>query len=303
MSPSFTIIDDRDSSSVTYSGTWSLGGTEHEHSDTVSSSVTPGDKISVLFDGTAISVYGTFDASSNGVRTSYAIDGGPAATVVSPSSGKDSYQQLFWQSNAVPSGSHTLVVKMVSVNRNAGDGEGTVWFDYFNVTSDASTSSSSASASSPSASSVSTTVGKKTRNSALMGGVIAAVVFVIIAAAAFFLLRRKRRRGQGYSAVYSAPSSTQPYLLQDTTYLAGSMRSSEIQSTGKFRSPASSSPSPSSFAPSSFPPPSPAESKRRQHPSAPGGSGAIQHLDSGARALDPAVPAPPVELPPVYTPV
>ncbi|KAJ7660170.1 hypothetical protein DFH06DRAFT_1193923 [Mycena polygramma] len=166
---------------------------------TVSSSVTPGDKISVLFDGTAISIYGTFDASSNGVRTSYAIDGGPATTVLSPSSGNDSYQQLFWQSDTVASGSHTLVVKMVSVNTNAGDVEGTVWFDYFNVTSDASTSSSSASAFSPSASNGSTTAGTKSPNYALIGGVIAAVVFVIFAAA-FFLLRRKRRRAQGYYA-------------------------------------------------------------------------------------------------------
>ncbi|KAJ7347246.1 hypothetical protein DFH08DRAFT_1080311 [Mycena albidolilacea] len=205
----FTLIDDRDPS-VAYTGTWVPGGTTHEKDGTVSSSVKAGDHFSLPFTGTAIAVYGTFDASSAGVKTSYAIDGGSLITVTSSSSGSDSFQQLFWQSPAMPDGSHQLVVTMVSVNK-AEDGEGTVWFDYFNVTTDAVSPSSSstppsATASSPQDSGAALTT-KKTSHGALIGGVVAGVVtFLLLGAACLLFLRLRRKRE--YAATSGGTSSS-----------------------------------------------------------------------------------------------
>ncbi|KAF7351878.1 Amidohydro-rel domain-containing protein [Mycena venus] len=163
---SFSLIDDRDPK-ITYTGTWNLGGTPNEYNGTVSSSIKVGNHFSVPFTGTAIGVYGTFDSSSAGVETSYEIDGGPTTTVTSRSSGKDSFQQLFWQSDPVGTGPHTLVVTMVAVNTNFQAGEGTVWFDYFNSASS---------------------------HAGLIGGVVAGVVVLILAAGLLFLYLRRRRK-------------------------------------------------------------------------------------------------------------
>ncbi|KAJ7234757.1 hypothetical protein B0H12DRAFT_1327620 [Mycena haematopus] len=230
----FTIIDDQDPT-VKYTGTWSVGGTTHEHDDTVTSSVVAGNNFLVPFTGTSIAVYGTFDASSAGVRTSYAIDGGTPVTVTSPSSPNDSYQQLFWQSDAVSSGAHNLVVTMVSVNSGDGDGEGTIWFDYFNVTSAVSTSNTSnpasnptssasqsashttgssstgSSSSAPSSTSTGTAVaGGSSKHTSVIAGVIVAVIVVILVAGAVF--RQRRRRAAQYFAapVLSPPPNGRP---------------------------------------------------------------------------------------------
>ncbi|KAJ6598184.1 hypothetical protein DFH09DRAFT_54413, partial [Mycena vulgaris] len=238
---SFIIIDDRDPT-VTYKGTWVVGGTTHEHSGTVSSSVAAGDSFTVPFTGTGITVYGTFDSSSAGVKTSYAIDGGSATTVTSPSSGKDSFQQLFWQSDAVPSASHNLVVTMVSVN-NVGDGEGTIWFDYFNVTSAAFVPSSSAptslstanaskntatttSASPASTSSAAIVPVKKSSHTAIIAAVVVVVVVVLIGICAAVMFRRRRRQQDLYknfqpstnmsSTLMGGPPPTQPFLPNQT---------------------------------------------------------------------------------------
>ncbi|KAJ7823825.1 hypothetical protein B0H14DRAFT_1308212 [Mycena olivaceomarginata] len=188
MNPTF--IDDRDPK-ITYAGTWNQSGTPNEHNGTVSSSINVGDHFSVPFTGTSIGVYGTFNSSSAGVNTSYKIDGGPITTVPSDPSAKDSYQQLFWQSNPLRTGPHILLVKMVAVNNKAGPGEGTVWFDYFNVTHARSPSPSSP---------------KKTSHAALVGGVTAGVVVLIMALSLLFLYNRRRKRK--YKSTPSAPSTT-----------------------------------------------------------------------------------------------
>ncbi|KAJ7220768.1 hypothetical protein GGX14DRAFT_675942 [Mycena pura] len=228
MSQPFSIIDDRDPS-VQYTGTWVVGGTSHEYAGTVSSSLKSGDHFQVPFTGTGIAVYGTLDASSGGVKTSYSVDGATADTVTSGSSGQDSYQQLFWQSDPFSGGPHTLTVAMVAVN-NVGGGEGTVWFDFFNVTHGAASAlvaSSSVSAlytSSPASAGANTIAGttayktskgsstatsaassatsssrsvvavKKTSHIALIAGVIVVVALVLFAAAIFHRRRRQARR-------------------------------------------------------------------------------------------------------------
>ncbi|KAJ7489120.1 hypothetical protein FB451DRAFT_1553002 [Mycena latifolia] len=245
MSATSSIIDDR-ASTVSYTGTWVVGGTSHEHAGTVSSSVNAGDHFSVPFTGTGISVYGTFDSSSAGVKTSYTIDGGSATTVTSSSSGADSYQQLFWKSDAVSSGDHNLVVTMVSVN-DVGDGEGTVWFDYFNVTSALSTPSSSSSSgfgssssssaaaaghtsktstatsAGSSASTSSTAVaGKKSSSHTIAAVVVIVLVVALICVGFFFWRKRKQPRYTDFlpsakmSSAMSGPPPTQPFLPNPT---------------------------------------------------------------------------------------
>ncbi|KAJ6482552.1 hypothetical protein C8R45DRAFT_1099831 [Mycena sanguinolenta] len=235
----FALIDDQDAT-VKYTGSWVVGGTTHEHDATVSSSTVVGNHFSVPFTGTAIAVYGTFDASSAGVQTSYAIDGGTPVTVTSASTPNDSYQQLFWQSDTVSNAAHNLVVTLVAVNSGDGDGEGTIWFDYFNVTtaddaaSNASntvsntsgttsasrtgtkTASTTGTSSSTPSSTTATVVAGKSSHSSVIAGVIVGVVVILLIAGAVF--RRRRRAARQYfaapipSSPSNGPPSTEPFL-------------------------------------------------------------------------------------------
>jgi len=63
---------------------------------------------------------------------------------------------------------------MVKVNLNDGPGEGTIWFDYFNVTG----------APSPQ---------KKTNIGAIVGGVVGGVSFLMLLVLLFLFYRRRRR--------------------------------------------------------------------------------------------------------------
>ncbi|KAJ7923484.1 hypothetical protein B0H13DRAFT_2402354 [Mycena leptocephala] len=102
------IVDDRDPT-ISYTGTWLTGGTLSENDNTVTFTWTAGSSFSLPFSGTNIAVYGTFDAMSAGVQTSYAIDGGDAApfTFAAPQNNAH-YKELFWQSNTLPSGSQCV---------------------------------------------------------------------------------------------------------------------------------------------------------------------------------------------------
>ncbi|KAF7368508.1 Amidohydro-rel domain-containing protein [Mycena venus] len=294
----FSIIDDRDPT-ITYTGTWNLGGATNEHNGTVSSSINVGNHFSVPFTGTEIGVYGTFDSSSAGVETSYEIDGGPTTTV-GLSFGRDISQRLFWQSDALGAGSHTLVVTMVAVNSNFSAGEGTVWFDYFNVTH--------ADSASPSSSKVS--------HASLIGGVTASVMVFIIAAGLLLLyLRRKREHKNTPPASSITPL---PAPVPATMSASGPLLAASYGKRGR--------PNPNSVESRTVPnthttPYYPsgsadnteriADRKRRQqqfvssHEAGINGWNAhsgstppIQHVDSGVRELTPVGPA---ELPPVYT--
>ncbi|KAJ7699221.1 hypothetical protein B0H17DRAFT_305592 [Mycena rosella] len=314
-----TIIDDRDST-VSYTGTWVVGGTSHENDGTVSSSVKAGDHLSVPFTGTAIAVYGTFDSSSTGVKTSYAIDGGSPTIVTSRSSGADSYKQLFWKSDPVSDKSQcvlrssytlvyvlryvfsTLVVTMLAVNKMA-DGEGTIWFDYFNATSDASTSSPSSGSSSSSSSAHTSTDGSSSPNSntiptnkshshsAVIAAVVAVIIFLAIFAGLLILLRRKRRRQKKadfWQAASISPYAPPPSQIQEA-YTPPPLSFSQSKQHG-----------PLSLLRNVAP------SKRQQQVDeqaigAEAPPPLIQHVDSGVRALDPDGPGL-TDLPPVYSP-
>jgi hypothetical protein len=184
------------------------------------------------------------------VKTSYAIDGGPATTVTTPSNMTATYQRLFWQSDAVSNGPQwvfslavrfffeltrsfsTLVVTMVYVNPDPDhDDDGTIWFDYFNVTSPIATLSSPSSLPAASTAQTSTPTAlnanssnlstpvlavKKSSHTAIIAGVVVPVIFVIICTA-LLLLRRKQRHNYGNSKLaLSMPCELHPYLPRST---------------------------------------------------------------------------------------
>ncbi|KDR79448.1 hypothetical protein GALMADRAFT_277838 [Galerina marginata CBS 339.88] len=189
---STSIIDDQDHSRVQYTGNWVRGGTSHEHAGTVASSTTVGDSFTVAFNGTSVSVHGTIDSLSRGVVTSYSVDGAQAAQVTSTAGSGDTYNVLFWQSPTLTSKQHNLVVKMVQVNANAGPGEGTIWFDYFQIT-DPVQNTPGPSAQTP----VPTIAHRKTQTSHLgpiVGGIVAVLALIIGGILLVFLLRRRRRQ-------------------------------------------------------------------------------------------------------------
>jgi len=116
------LIDDQDHSHVTYVGNWIRGGSPGEYGKTVASSTRVNDSFTVafkgnltlflkvdviscfgFFPGTSISVYGTLDATSGGVVTSYTLDGASAALATSTSVPRDISNQLFWASPALVS--------------------------------------------------------------------------------------------------------------------------------------------------------------------------------------------------------
>lgn len=214
---STTNIDDQDPS-VKYVGNWVPGGHPPEYNDTVTSSTHVGDYFTVPFTGTSISVVGTMDSTSHGVVTSYTIDGAAPAQVTTGTASGDTYNQTFWSSPSLSPGAHTLQVTLVAVNTapNLGSGEGTLWFDYFAVGHDISSSISTASqSSSPSstaaghkntatnskssapADSSSTSPAKNqstgSSNTGAIVGAIIAVVVIILALVAFFLCYRHRK--------------------------------------------------------------------------------------------------------------
>ncbi|KAJ7364520.1 hypothetical protein DFH08DRAFT_798853 [Mycena albidolilacea] len=225
---------------------------------------------SVPFTGTSIGVYETFDPNSAGVETSYEIDGGPTTTVTSPSSGQDSYQQLFWQSDPVGTGPQRDISARFLLNQVAKAGEGTVWFDYFNVTHAGPASSS------------------PPKHAALIGGIAAGVVILIIAAGLLLLYLRRQRKHKSslsaqssYKPSESANSQSQshgPQFTADNTehssYIADLKRRQQ-QVVSSYE----------------------AGINGGNAHSAP-----IQHVNSGVRELTPATAeSGPAELPPVYT--
>ncbi|KAF8876563.1 hypothetical protein BD779DRAFT_159632 [Infundibulicybe gibba] len=193
---STTYIDDQDLTKVTYNGTWAKGGTSHEYGGTVASSTHAGDSFAVSFKGTSITVFGTIDATSEGVVTAYSVDGAPPANVTAPAGSGDTFQQQFWKSPTLSLGQHRLLVTMGKVNIDPDSPEeGTVWFDYFlafdpSIVSPTSSvaSATSSGTSSPSVVNVSNNVAV----GAIIGGIIGGlfIMFMIVLVVIFYLRRR-----------------------------------------------------------------------------------------------------------------
>ncbi|KAF9021346.1 hypothetical protein BDZ89DRAFT_1163823 [Hymenopellis radicata] len=229
----YTAIDDRDSA-VVRTGSWVDGGTEHEHDSTVSSSKNEGDYLTVTFTGTEIIVYGTYDYSSLGVITSYAIDDGTATQVNHTSSGGDTYQQEFWKSGTLNLTEHKLVLTMVHVNTEFEDVEGTVWIDYFNVVDAPATQTISSTASS-SASSTSITFDSGSSSppvGAIIGAVVGVIAILSLGVGLFLWYRSRRRRIRGLNPPPAPPYPQFPGTSGTTPLLPGTVEPYMTQSNG-----------------------------------------------------------------------
>jgi len=235
-----SIIDDQDLSKVVYNGTWVKGGSVYEYDNTVASSTTVGDSFTVTFKGTSIGVYGTIDATSGGVITSYSIDGGTPTKATAQAAPTDTFRQQFWSSSEFSLAVHKLHVTMVKVNNNPQPGEGTVWFDYFYVTDPTITSTMPLTPSS-----TSPTITNTAHQSAPVGAIVGSILgglSLVLAIVLVFLFYRRRRApksvAQQSDATFphgfgSGNTSVHPFLLSNgsASENSSSWRAVEIDPT------------------------------------------------------------------------
>ncbi|KAL1722063.1 hypothetical protein EV715DRAFT_270520 [Schizophyllum commune] len=296
MATSAILLDDQ-SINVTYTGSWRVGGTpDEEYAGTVSSSTHDGDYFEVEFSGAEQ----TFDYSSDWVRTSYSIDGGNATTVTSHSGTGDTYKQLFWKSDDLVQGDHTLKVTMEHVNTGYEDGEGTIWFDFFEIYGGDNSTSSATGSSEPTS--------QRHRRHANVGAIIGGVVGVLFARKR---QARKRAEEETHNSIdYMYPSHAAEIVpFVSSSSQSSGPRKAQHASSGHGSWPAASCSETSQTFDAGCPP-----STRNRHdvynnrkggqeiqlrhndgleePTALPPVDVVRHTDSGIRGL---------ELPPVYT--
>ncbi|KAH9476318.1 hypothetical protein JR316_0011893 [Psilocybe cubensis] len=266
------IIDDSDLSAVKYVGNgWTKGGTSHENAGTVTSSTEVGDSFSVTFTGTRITVFGTIDSTSQGVVTSYSVDGAPPQQFTSPAGSGDTYKQPFWQSPQLSAQQHNLVVTMIKVNPVPDQGEGTVWFDFFQVDAISQTSNtpSGSSTSSPSTSSALTLTpsnppnetssnlpaasptNKKGNIAPAVGGIVAAIA--LLALFIIYLIVRRRRRNFRHEVTRPPKPEIDASFTQTPGYMPLPLGNSQANFAPTMNGTGLQTNSPSSYRP---PPPS-----------------------------------------------
>jgi len=164
--------------------------------------------------GTGISVFGTVERFSPGIPqfvvSSYSLDGGPTATYNATVQTQFQFQQNFFQSGPLVSGSHTLVATQLTNNAR-------FFIDYFLVIPPnssitlAPTSMSPTSATSSSTSAVITAPagdGAKTPTAAIIGGTLGGLALIGIAVLVFWLIRKRaknkhERREQNFQFNFS----------------------------------------------------------------------------------------------------
>ncbi|THU93860.1 hypothetical protein K435DRAFT_581226, partial [Dendrothele bispora CBS 962.96] len=116
------IIDDQDAR-ITYSGQWSLAGSEMDFRHTLFSSQNSGASASFTFNGSSISVFGRVDNSSSGiVSASFSVDGSYPVSFANTAQSFVSYNKQFFQSRSLGAGVHKL-----NINSNS---ENPLWIDY-----------------------------------------------------------------------------------------------------------------------------------------------------------------------------
>ncbi|KAJ7710525.1 hypothetical protein B0H17DRAFT_914936, partial [Mycena rosella] len=125
------IVDDRDLL-VQYTGVWEDGGLPSEYQGSTRWSATQGSTASLTFDGTkSISYYGNAAPGGPPTNASLVIDGGPPVFIVPDPATVMTANNLFFRSNDLSYGNHTLVV--TAENDNA------MGVDYFIVNPSPST--------------------------------------------------------------------------------------------------------------------------------------------------------------------
>ncbi|KAH9480029.1 hypothetical protein JR316_0006626 [Psilocybe cubensis] len=119
MSTQIILVDDRDSR-LTYTSapqdnstsSWSLEGNGQEFNETVTQTDRAQASVSLLFNGTSVSVWGTLSSTKFGpVQTSYQLDNLPIQNVTNTSTmDVDQFQVMFYQSPVLEPGIHSLVI-------------------------------------------------------------------------------------------------------------------------------------------------------------------------------------------------
>ncbi|KAJ7194223.1 hypothetical protein GGX14DRAFT_700960 [Mycena pura] len=112
------IVDDRNIS-IKYNPEWTTLdlGTFIDFRATTSQPPVTGGEAQYTFNGTSVSVYGTFgpsadDGSENGTSMAFSVDGGDAATfTVPPRTTSATHHQLFYSSPVLSQGLHTLLIQ------------------------------------------------------------------------------------------------------------------------------------------------------------------------------------------------
>ncbi|KAF8632648.1 hypothetical protein AX17_004781 [Amanita inopinata Kibby_2008] len=110
------------------------GSTQLEYDGTTHLTNTSGATVTLTFNGSVIAVFGTIATDGGRPRSSYRIDNSSAIYEFDPTppTNQSLYQQKFYQSPALESGTHELTVTCLANN-------GTLVIDYFMITTPSST--------------------------------------------------------------------------------------------------------------------------------------------------------------------
>lgn len=138
-----TLFADDQDSAIQYTGSWSDSvGTDQDLQGTLHGAATKGSTASLVFDGTAIIVYGSIPQGSSGAVASFSIDGQTISTYTIASdlvfANSVAANQVLFSQNRLTAGQHTLVMTAEAAN--------VLFFDYTTITGfvDLSTLSSTA---------------------------------------------------------------------------------------------------------------------------------------------------------------
>ncbi|KAF9461385.1 hypothetical protein BDZ94DRAFT_1323387 [Collybia nuda] len=99
---------------IQYFGAWRIGGVAAEYQRTTHVAEKAGSRLSIIFEGTSIGVYGTITLSE--AISQYSIDNASPLIFQAPSRSSTEYGKLFYQSPILSDGEHTLVVTSLSDN-------------------------------------------------------------------------------------------------------------------------------------------------------------------------------------------
>ncbi|KAJ6544678.1 hypothetical protein DFH09DRAFT_1173089 [Mycena vulgaris] len=128
------IVDDRDTRiQYTPPGGWTSGGTPAEYMMTTSTSKLEGATAIFTFEGTSVGVYGTV-GPGNGSSMAFSIDGSSVGYYAAPAVNAPIYHEAFWSSEALPNGTHTLIIIQTSSTQSY-----IIFLDYFIYTTTALT--------------------------------------------------------------------------------------------------------------------------------------------------------------------
>ncbi|KAJ7290052.1 hypothetical protein C8J57DRAFT_1275089 [Mycena rebaudengoi] len=177
-------VDDIDPR-IKYSGAWKRFGGDFDLQHTAIRTDAAGASLSFEFIGKSISYYGGADRGGMPMNASVVIDGGKPVFVVPDSATVMTTNNLFFHSNGLSDGAHTIEITSQDDNH--------VWIDYFLVGPGAQSSTS---------------------NNPSWGGVIGGVLLVALLIMCVVLLLRRQRRRAHYAAPDMLTVSFQPSPYQ-----------------------------------------------------------------------------------------